>query len=95
VTFAPVEPAIVAYGRENVGCYREDDYRETLRSAFAASDVLAVDECRIARPYQAACVAWGIDAGLIVLARTHTVSRVNEEWQTYEFRLTEKARAEL
>jgi hypothetical protein len=90
-------PAIVAYGREHVGDYRESDYRAAIRRAFVEqrADFLILDSDPNGQMFRAACVAWGIDNGFLVLARQHTISRVNEEFQTYEFKLTEKGRTEL
>lgn len=88
------EPAIVAYGRHNIREFTEDEYRDSLKGAFADNNAsfITLDSNMRGQRFLAAAVAWGIDHELLT---TEFTDGSDEQCEVSSFRLTDAGKKEF
>lgn len=84
------EPAIVGYGRQNIGEYGLDEYEAALRRAFVdnRADFIVLDSSPRGQRFRSACTAWALDAGLLY----HDGTDSDGQCEVASFRLTHAGR---
>ena len=88
------EPAIVAWGRSNIGDYKKQEFCDSLTRAFrddGGADFIILDSNMSNQRFRAACVAWAIDNDLLYNDRN------DDEGQQIvsSFRLTEEGKRQI
>lgn len=87
------EPVIVSYGRQFLGNYPVQEYKDSLVRAFRdhRADFIVLDDNPRGHKFLAASVAWAMDEGL--LYNDH--NQDDTEQVISSFRLTENGKKEI
>lgn len=87
------EPAIVSFGRQFLGDYSFQEYKDSLTRAFKAgqADFIVLDSNPRGQKFLAACAAWAVNEGLLYNDRNED----DTQQIVSSFRLTEKGKKEI
>lgn len=87
------DPAIVSYGRNFIGDYSVQEFKDSLTRAFKEkrADFIVLDSNRSGQKFLAAAVAWAVDGGLLYNDRNAD----DTQQVVSSFRLTKKGKKKI